>query len=425
MNWLLKIVDGPVKGAEIALVEGLRLKVGSGDACDIVLADATLPEVAFELDVTAETVSLIRGEETRTLVPFEITPVGTTSIAIGPAEGEWEPLHEAPAPKAEESAPAEEPAAKPEDASAPENPETPKDAENPAEEDAGKKEEEKKEEEKSSGHGGLWYLSLFLLFVLLVFLLWYFWPWVCERAPWAESARVRVVETCRSGYGWVHDRVIPPPPVVVPGPTLKEIARDAGLRLGERDGRPLLSGNLKLRTERMAVRSLALADDPQVQFDLTDDESLFRSAEELLFVVSEGGLHVAAASNRVVTLSGYSPTAVALEKAVRALNADVKGLEGLVTKDVAVGGTPPPKPGALVFDKKIPEKKAARAKGTVTPPSADYPIAGILTVPYRCVVLRNGMRLAEGGQIGTAVIEQIEADRLVLRDGATKFEWKP
>ena len=37
MKFLLKIVQGPNAGAEIALVEGVRVTLGSADACDIVL----------------------------------------------------------------------------------------------------------------------------------------------------------------------------------------------------------------------------------------------------------------------------------------------------------------------------------------------------------------------------------------------------
>ena len=52
MNWLLKIVEGPQKGAEIALVGGRRVSFGSGDACDIVVADASLPAEACAFDVS-------------------------------------------------------------------------------------------------------------------------------------------------------------------------------------------------------------------------------------------------------------------------------------------------------------------------------------------------------------------------------------
>ena len=50
MNFLLKIVEGPNRGAEIALVEGVPVTVGKGDGCDIVLADATLPDAPLRLE---------------------------------------------------------------------------------------------------------------------------------------------------------------------------------------------------------------------------------------------------------------------------------------------------------------------------------------------------------------------------------------
>ncbi len=64
-------------------------------------------------------------------------------------------------------------------------------------------------------------------------------------------------------------------------------------------------------------------------------------------------------------------------------------------------------------------------KATKHSVARDFPIAGILMHPYPCVVMRGGMRLAVGAQLGTASLVRIEADRLILRDGHTTFEWKP
>mgnify|MGYP003314270966 CR=1 FL=1 len=76
MSWLLKIVEGPMKGAEVALVDGLKVKVGSGDSCDIVVADRSLDEVAFELDATESGVTLTRPSgETQLLAPFEVVSI--------------------------------------------------------------------------------------------------------------------------------------------------------------------------------------------------------------------------------------------------------------------------------------------------------------------------------------------------------------
>ena len=106
MNFLLKIVEGPAKGAEVALIEGTRVKVGSSSTCDIVLPDASLAEEAFELDVSESMVTLITPDGTQSqLTPFEIRDFGTTAVAIGPADEAWgELVRPAPAVEPVESA---------------------------------------------------------------------------------------------------------------------------------------------------------------------------------------------------------------------------------------------------------------------------------------------------------------------------------
>ena len=474
MGFLLKIVEGPMRGAEIALVEGLRVSVGSGDDCDIVLADGSLPAHAFELDVTATTVTLVKGDETQALTPYEIVDVGTTAFAVGPAEGEWpENLARAKglaagATGARSGQPADgatgvkpgRPAdgatgarsGQPADGATGAKPGRPADGATGAKPDAAGANSgaagarlgvkgsasvasaagASPAEAEASGNaserrrrGCLFAaLAFFILLILLAGLLFFFWPRVRAACPAAETARVAVVEQSRRAWGWakglcrgIRARCAKPAPAVVLGPSLAEIAAQHGLALGERNGAPLLAGNLRRRTERLAIRSLALADSPNVRFDLTDDESLKAAADELLFVVTEGALKAVAASNRVVTLTGRIPTSAALEKAVRALNADVKGIARLVTDGVSVGG---PLPTATA------DEPATAPKRRVAKPSApDYPIAGILTAPYPCVVLRNGTRLTEGASLGTAVLVTIAADKLTLKDGGTTFEWRP
>lgn len=442
MGFLLKIVEGPMRGAEIALVEGLRVSVGSGDDCDIVLADGSLPAHAFELDVTATSVTLVRGDETQALTPFEIVDVGTTAFAVGPAEGEWpedlarvaraRPVAGATGAKPGELAAdatgrlaADATSAKPGAA-------TEKTADrvmgakpSSGEEGAHPDETGASPASRACRRGrGFGCLVVVVLLLLLVGLLYFFWPRVRAACPAAETARVAVVEQSRRAWGWakglcrgIRARCAKPAPAVVPGPSLAEIAAQHGLALGERDGAPLLTGNVRRRTERLAIRSLALADSPNVRFDLTDDESLKAAADELLFVVTEGALKAVAASNRVVTLTGRIPTSAALEKAVRALNADVKGIARLVTDGVSVGG---PLPTATAD-----EPPTAPKRRVAKPSAPDYPIAGILTAPYPCVVLRNGTRLTEGASLGTAVLVTIAADKLTLKDGGSVIEWKP
>lgn len=405
MNWLLKIVEGPQKGAEIALVGGRRTSFGSGDACDIVVGDAALPAQACELDVSGTGVTVLTPDGAATaLKPFEVRTFGTTAFAVGPVDQPWGDLVYPPpeAPDAPVPAPSE-PSAEPEAAEPP-----------PAEAEAAPKRR----------HGCLGTLLVLLLLLVGALALLH-----CCRASiearWPQVARFRAeVESAVQGqWGRWFGRARPASVPVAKGPSLPELAAQHGLALVETNGVRKLAGNVRRRTERLAIRALALADDPSVQFNLTDDETLRASADELLFVVTEGALKATAASNRVVTLAGYAPSAAKLERALRALAADVPGIERVETKAVQVGG---PAPAGTVAAEVAPDvPKGGRPRAGQERKRTVEPIAGILMHPYPCVVLRTGLRLAEGAQIGTATIVRIEADRLILRDGKTEFAWRP
>ena len=75
MNFLLKIVEGPNKGAEIALVEGVAVTLGKGDDCDIVLADPTMPDAPLSVEASADGVT-VGGEP---LEPFSVKTFGSIS----------------------------------------------------------------------------------------------------------------------------------------------------------------------------------------------------------------------------------------------------------------------------------------------------------------------------------------------------------
>lgn len=405
MNWLLKIVEGPLKGAEVALVDGRRVSLGSDDACDIVVGDAALAAQACELDVSGTGVTVLTPDGAATaLKPFEVRTFGTTAFAVGPVDQPWGDLvYPTPeAPDAPVPAPSE-PSAEPEAAEPP-----------PAEAEAAPKRR----------HGCLGTLLVLLLLLVGALALLH-----CCRASiearWPQVARFRAeVESAVQGqWGRWFGRARPASVPVAKGPSLPELAAQHGLALVETNGVRQLAGNVRRRTERLAIRALALADDPSVQFNLTDDETLRASADELLFVVTEGALKATAASNRVVTLAGYAPSAAKLERALRALAADVPGIERVETKAVQVGG---PAPAGTVAAEVAPDApKGGRPRAGQERKRTVEPIAGILMHPYPCVVLRTGLRLAEGAQIGTATIVRIEADRLILRDGKTEFAWRP
>ncbi len=417
MNFLLKIVEGPMKGAEIALVAGTRLRVGRGDDCDIVLADASLDALAFELDVTESGVTLVRATgEMVAMRPFEVQEFGTTAIALGPSEGAWEPLVKPQPPEAE---------------TAPAAPEPPPASATPAEESA-------ETPKKRRGCRGA--LVVFLLLLgLLVAALWFLWGKNVDWAhfDWAkEQARLQERFQGKAAHA---------PPAAVEetaqaraarsakaAADLKDLAAKNGLVFEEKAGVRLLKGNLTRRTERLALRALALAADPAVRFDLTDDETLKTAANETLFSCSDGAIKVVAASNRVVKLEGFAPSPSALDAVLRALNADVKGIEKLDTANVAVGGLAPAAVAATPFvvqngiaTAATSARRSARPAKGAAASGRDYPIAGILTEPFPCVIMRDGSRLTEGAQIGAATLVKISADHLTLSEGGRTIDWRP
>lgn len=411
MNWLLKIIEGPMKGAEVALVSGTTVKFGNGETCDIVIADASMPAVVGELEVTDGGVSLIRGGgEPEPLPAFEIRDFGTTALAVGPADGAWKdvvrkaPAAEAPASPAAE-APASEPVA----------------------------DESEAEPVARKSRGGLGCLAALLLIVLLAVLVWYFWPQVKAHCPQAETVRANVCQKASSWYASVRAEIrsgTDGKPAEAearpaqPDLTLAELAARHHLAFVS-EPQPALSGNFARRTERLAVRALALAIDPGVRLNLTDDETLKSAAGELLFAATDGAISVKSAKDRRLVLAGYAPTPEALTRALRALDADVRGIEALDTAEIRLGGTPPPQVAKTEFAT-IPEEALPKPpENSKTSPRKEYLIAGILTEPYPCVVMRNGQRLVEGAQIGTASLVKIAADRLTLKDGGETFEWRP
>ena len=423
MERLLKIVEGPMRGAEIALVAGTRIKVGRGDDCDIVVADASLSETAFELDVAEAAVTLILPDGTaREMRPFEIHAFGTTSVALGPAEGAWEELR-----PAEREAPAETPE------------ETPAEPETPAESAP----EEAKDEKKRSGFGcGICCLGVILLILIVLALVWFFRSLLVER-----------IESFVSGRASDGTAPSAPQPKKTATMSLRELAAQHGISYAEKEGRPVLSGNLAHRAERLAIRALALATDRHCELELSDDETLAGSADALLFTVTEGALKVFGVSNRVVTITGYAPSAAALGAALTALRADVPWTGDVDIASVRVGGPVPAEHKASNFavsgtlsgahPEAGAEAAAGKTSGTAAEADAEvadikisdvngrrlprnmFPVAGVLTRPYPCVVLRDGHRIVEGGQLGSYTVVRIEADALELKQDGGKANWKP
>jgi len=392
MDWLLKIVSGPMQGAEIALDAGHCVTFGRDAGCDIVIADAGLADNAFSLDVSADTVMLLVDGDSLALKPFEVHTFGTTGIAVGPASGTWEELRQpAPAPVAEEE-PAAAAETAPEPAAEASADPTPAETEHP-------------ENAKSVRRVVLFVLIVLCLLLAVAAGILFFGP--KSVRDWKDGILGNAQTT-----------------VVASAPSISEIARSNGLTCVQSNGVTCLSGNLGRRTERLAIRALALSADPKARLDLTDDETLAAAVEALLFTVSEDAVHVVKAENRRVVLTGALPTRKKLESVLRALSADVPGIDSVDASGVTIGRATVKAPsGEEQTVDEAGEVVAPRPRAV--PARRTLPVAGILTTPYRCVVMQGGARCTEGAVIGKAKLVKIEAGCLTFEESGSTFEWRP
>ena len=53
------------------------------------------------------------------------------------------------------------------------------------------------------------------------------------------------------------------------------------------------------------------------------------------------------------------------------------------------------------------------------------PVVGVMTVPYPCLVLKDGSRVTEGAEFGGFTIDRIGADTIRIKGPDGTFEWRP
>jgi type III secretion system YscD/HrpQ family protein len=390
MKFLLKIVQGPNAGAEIALVEGVRVTLGSADSCDIVLADPTLAAEACAIEASADSVVLTpSGAEPETLAPLQVRSFGSTALAVGPADSPWGPLvWEAPA--AAEAAmedgekadtppppPAAEATAKPADEAA---------AEPAAEGSADKP-------PRSSARRLGFPIALLLLALLAA--------WLLTRR-WAKPA-------------------VPPPSGTTAASDPAALVARFGLTVLETNGVVVYRGDFATRAERLAATAELYEAQPGVTLDLADRETLLSSSADLLQAATEGALQITDVTNRVAVLAGRAPDPGFLRATIEALRTDVPRLSGTDTAAVTVAT--PVAPAAPVAASVSPLAPRPAAPARQAP---RMPLCGILLQPYPCLVLQNGQRLAVGAEVGGYKIERIARDRITLRRGEEEpLEWTP
>lgn len=390
MKFLLKIVQGPNAGAEIALVEGVRVTIGSADSCDIVLADPTLPAEACAIEASADSVALTpSGAEPETLAPLQVRSFGSTALAVGPADSPWGPLvWEAPAAAGPPAGDREE--ERPE--SAPSKEADAEATDKPAAEPAAKDSEDKPRRSLVHRIGCLILLLLFL--VLAAWLLTRRWA---EPAMPPENEAGSVPEASAAG--------------------LADIAARYGLALVETNGTMLARGEFPTRAERVKATAELYEAQPDIALDLADVETLRNSTADLLAAATDGAIKVADVTNRVAVLAGRALDPAFLSATIEALRADVPRLAGVDTAAVSLDSllSAPARPAAAGGD-----ARPARAQ------RPRLPLRSILLQPYPCIVLQDGQRLLEGAEVGGYKISRITFDRIVFRNEAgEELEWTP
>ncbi len=415
MSFLLKIVEGPNRGAEIALVEGVDVTFGKGEDCDVVLADPTLPDEAIVFNASADGVT-VGGER---LEPYYVKTLGATSFAVGPVDSPWQelvwPTHKAPERSDEEGESAEAAAGAPAEAAKEKGDAAAK--EKPAEE----------KKEKKGGRSALVCIVAVILFLLLLLL-------IC----WFMRGKIR-------SYVGAGEPGSAHATTEASKPTLEDIAERYGLKLDESGDAPAFSGNFKTRAERLRATAEIYSMRPGAALDFSDDESFRSAAEDGLFTLSEGALKVVSATNRALKVSGKVSSPAELARILKALSADLPRLEKVDAADVAYssrvrvklddddddsGETSSESSAAIERasadsddDASFADEQLIAESALELPPA--LPVCGILTMPYRCLVMRDGRRIMEGGTVGEFAIVEIGADAVVLTNSTRRIVWKP
>lgn len=428
MNLILKIIQGPNAGAEIALVEGVNLKLGRSDECDIILADQTLPDVACEIETGPERVAiLLPGGGQERLDPLHVKVLGTTALAIGPADSPWGTLiwPDSEEAKIEEAAKI-------------------------AEEEKRIKDEEKQQRQKLWSRRLQWCILIgLILLIILEFILWFFWPQF-------NGMMLKTRAWCQEQYNAATGNLPESTQATAPSPSLVDLEM-----LAERNHLELekgrvrahtLKGNVKTRAERLQIIARAYQAQPGIILDLSDDETLKLGATEILVMTNATGL-VANAENRQLFLSGTIDSIEHLKRVLEVCESDLTHLEKIDCSQVSlpapvranpapvraanVSPAPQPAPALKTDDSDLQKQlvKDTQPETAVTSPVDEdqearislstLPVVGVLLHPVPCLILKNGSRVLEGADFQGFTVKKINADAVLLsRDGYT-LEWKP
>ena len=419
MNYLLKIVQGANAGAEIALAEG-TVTFGSADSCDIVLADSSMAAEAFAIETTDSGVSLkeLPDGEAKKIDLYTLFSFGNSSFAVGENGAAWPEL-KSPEPPPSPELPAADTETDGSDSTPPSSSDTPPSTD--GEPRPGTEEPRPTEGKRSSRRSCLGCL-LVLLLLLVFFAIGYFlalrYGRIWESVPFVREN----LDTPAA------EKDTPAVESESPADTLAAWAATNGVVVSEKDGETVISGNFAKRADRLSFAQDAYERDANLILDLSDDETLKSGVEEVLFVLTEGRTKLVVATNRVVKLAGRARSRDELLHTVAAICTDVNRVR--VVDDTAVACDDGKRTDAPTRYQAL-SSQAARKHPFITPapkpgmPEPKCPVAGVILMPYPCLVLRDGSRAAEGSMVGEFKVEKIEADKVTLKRGEETVTWKP
>ena len=121
---------------------------------------------------------------------------------------------------------------------------------------------------------------------------------------------------------------------------IEKLAKRYGLELEERGDHNRLSGNFAARAERLRATAEAYTLSHGIELDLSDDESFRASAEDALFLLTEGALKVMVATNRYLHIAGTSDSPFTLTKTLESLSSDLPKLRGFDVANVKIVSPP-------------------------------------------------------------------------------------
>jgi hypothetical protein len=371
----------------------MNLTFGCGDECDIILSDASVGEKAFELEVTSErVVAIMPGGKTVKLEPYHVTQVGASALVVGPQEGTWKTLVW---PKAEV--------------------ETSKDDEEKVETD----DKEHESAKKCFPFGCAFVIFAFIALSAFGFFAWKKYPAETKEyslKAWCEAKKIY----CAASEKFKREPIAIVTEIVE---SLDDIAKDCGFTVVRTGEEVSVKGDFKTRVMRLEATARACAAHPGLKVDFADAESLGCAVNEFLFLVSENELKLDRLEGRKAFLSGRAASRGHLEKILRSMSEDVPKISKVDCSRVSLGGDIC-QPASNNDDggEASPLKRKNATKSTPTP---KMPIAGILTVPYPCLVLNDGTRAMEGARFGEFTIEKIKPDSITVRGADGTFEWRP